>query len=492
VTQTSLPRGRRATLPFLASAALLLTACGSQLSEQEIALRTAGTGISVSGAGPAGVPGSEEGAAFDPAAAEDGGAGAGVLPDGTDPGAPSTGGEPGGEAGGEPGGDAGGEPGREPGREPGGETGGETGGEIVIGNVGSVSGIYGGPLAPVQQAVKIWAQAVNAKGGIGGRKVRVVSADDGGNAAKHQQLVQQMVDKDKVVAFVGQPNAVTMTSQTVEYLKGKGIPVVGGDMGNTLWRTSPLLFPQATSGGNYGASAVTMITKRNVAAGKKKIGIIACQEVAICSLAYDGFEATVRKAGGEPVYRVRASLTATSYTSECLGAQRAGAEVLYWAGDSNSWGRVARSCTSQGYRPVFANAGSSTVPAHAQDDNVQGGFTPLGVFPWFDTGAATPAQKEYLAAIARYLPGGKAAGGHAQGWASGKLFETAVLKIKGPVTSAAVVDALTTFKGETLGGLTPPLTFTKGKASPELLCASDIRIKDKKFVSPDGGKITCF
>ncbi|MCU1692602.1 MAG: putative branched-chain amino acid transport system substrate-binding protein precursor [Frankiales bacterium] len=516
MTETTARKAARHRPVLVLGLALCLTACGSQLSEQDIALRTAGS----SGAGQAAVsevPGG--GAPVDPGA-ETGTGGAtggttgatgstGAASGGSSSGSGSTGSSTGGGAatGGSTGstggtgstGSSGESAGKAGATAPSGT--GSTGpavakdaagggGDILVGNVGSVSGIYGGALAPVQQAVQVWAQAVNAKGGLGGRKVKVLTADDGGDAAKHQQLVQEMVEKDKVVAFVGQPNAVSMTSRTVSYLKGKGIPIVGGDMGNTLWYTSPLLYPQAAAGGAYGTAAITLLVRRTAAAGKKKIALVACQEIAICGITFNDFDKVVKAAGGTPVYKTRTQLTNTSYTSECLGAQRAGAEVLYFVGDSNTWRRLASSCAGQNYRPIHSVGASIAVPAHAADKNLQGAYTPSNVFPWFANGS--PAQKEYSAALARYLPGQAPAGGHSQGWVSGKMFEKAVASISGPVTSATLIDSLSAFKGETLGGLVAPLTFTKGKPATSRTCAADIRITGKSFTSPDNGAITCF
>ncbi|MND07464.1 hypothetical protein D3C83_294480 [compost metagenome] len=50
---------------------------------------------------------------------------------------------------------------------------------------------------------------------------------------------------------------------------------------------------------------------------------------------------------------------------------------------------------------------------------------------------------------------------------------------------------LWSFKDETLGGLTPPLTFTKDQPPPKTTCWHLMVVKDKGWTAPTGGKISC-
>ena len=57
-------------------------------------------------------------------------------------------------------------------------------------------------------------------------------------------------------------------------------------------------------------------------------------------------------------------------------------------------------------------------------------------------------------------------------------------------TAAQFTNGLESFKGETLGGLAPPLTFAKGKAHP-VPCFFLMGIKNEKFVTLNGGRYAC-
>jgi hypothetical protein len=54
-----------------------------------------------------------------------------------------------------------------------------------------------------------------------------------------------------------------------------------------------------------------------------------------------------------------------------------------------------------------------------------------------------------------------------------------------------VLAGLYTFKNETLGGLTGPLTFAAGQTAPRVLCTSQVVIKDHKWHLIDNGKFHC-
>ncbi|MND01921.1 hypothetical protein D3C83_211060 [compost metagenome] len=59
------------------------------------------------------------------------------------------------------------------------------------------------------------------------------------------------------------------------------------------------------------------------------------------------------------------------------------------------------------------------------------------------------------------------------------------------MTREAVLASLWTFKGETLGGLTSPLTFVKGEKAPRQRCWLTLVIQDKQFRLQRNGQYVC-
>ena len=76
--------------------------------------------------------------------------------------------------------------------------------------------------------------------------------------------------------------------------------------------------------------------------------------IQICRDGAEVFPKYAPKAGFEFVYQGSGSLAQPDFTAECLAARNAGAQVLVPIMDANSVQRIARSCNSVGYKPVFS------------------------------------------------------------------------------------------------------------------------------------------
>ena len=79
--------------------------------------------------------------------------------------------------------------------------------ELVIGSVGTLSGPVGAAVGQVTTGVQVWVRFINERGGVRGHRVRLVTADDGGDPARHRAIVQDLVENRHVIALVGNPEA---------------------------------------------------------------------------------------------------------------------------------------------------------------------------------------------------------------------------------------------------------------------------------------------
>jgi branched-chain amino acid transport system substrate-binding protein len=157
--------------------------------------------------------------------------------------------------------------------------------------------------------------------------------------------------------------------------------------------------------------------------------------------------------------------------------------------DRNSAQRVARGCNNVGYRPVILLSQTVETDSLATDPNLQGGVGVSLVAPWFDT--ANPAVAEFRKAMATYAPGVDMSGTPIVGWAAAKLLERALRGQTGTITPASILAGLWTIKGDTLGGLTPPLTYVKDQPAARYVCYWPLLIQDKKFVNAADGQGRC-
>ena len=360
---------------------------------------------------------------------------------------------------------------------------------LVLASVGTYSGPVGSLVVPMLQGAQMWVSSINAKGGLNGHPVKVVVYDDGFDPARHRSQVQDAVERRGALAFL--QNGETATGEaSVAYVTEKRIPVIGVTGGESWDYTSPMYFPQASSGDFQFEAYPPSISRQVVPKGLTKIGTLVCVEAKACTDMENVWAKSAKSVGMEHVYKAKVSITQPDFTAECLAARNAGVQVLFVLMDSNTVNRVGASCGRQNFHPTIAITGQSLSPAMEHDPNLDadGMVSSMAVSPWFTTG--TPATDEFRAALAAY---GKGAQPYQAvwGWVSGKLLEKAGANLPEPPTTEAILDGLGSIKNDTLGNLTMPLTFVRDQKPQGLACGFDITLKDGKWSSPDNSTLHC-
>jgi ABC-type branched-subunit amino acid transport system substrate-binding protein len=99
--------------------------------------------------------------------------------------------------------------------------------DLVLGQTGILSGPLGGPVKTMLAGAGLAIAEANARGGIGGRKVSLVSMDDELNPAKAVANYERLLSKQGVLAFFGCVGSGT-TAAAAKLLKDSGAPMVGG------------------------------------------------------------------------------------------------------------------------------------------------------------------------------------------------------------------------------------------------------------------------
>lgn len=225
---------------------------------------------------------------------------------------------------------------------------------IFIGNVGTTSGPLGKRCGVMQQAVKAWADVVNKNGGIAGRLVRVEIDDDANDTARHLSLIQQMVEQKQVVVFAGIP-ATTTQGASVTYLEEKGVPVVGGSLGNAVWGTSPILFPQ----GIAGWQKARMLMHAAATSGKTRYAFIGQPEPSR-EATLKALREAAEEVGIEVAFASEIQAGAPDYREVCLAAKRAGIELMTIAAEFNTQVKVIESFVRQQFSPIYVTTGTTT------------------------------------------------------------------------------------------------------------------------------------
>ena len=357
---------------------------------------------------------------------------------------------------------------------------------INLGNVGTYSGLIGAIFTGAQQSLQVWAAYINAHGGLNGHPVHIFSEDDGGDPSTNQTEVQQEVTQDHVIAFVGNLEPLT-ASASLSYLQQQHIPVIGGDASSFTWWQSPVMFPQASYLEHEGDATI----RAGVAQGKTKLAYLYCIEDSTCTNGYqvEIVNGGAKADGADPVYSASYSLTQPDFTAQCLAAQQAGANVLFFAGDGDSLVRMARDCAAQNYKPLYMAASIAVNAAVQSDPLLNGLISTQSNFPWTDS--FTPAQATYQQAMKTYAPNLAGSASTAAEWASGMLAVAAAQYLGTAPTSAQFFQGLWAINNNNLGGLAPPLTFTTNANATPSNCFFEMILQNGQFVDPNHGNYQC-
>jgi branched-chain amino acid transport system substrate-binding protein len=336
-----------------------------------------------------------------------------------------------------------------------------TGSPIKLGNVSTVSGVLGELFSPVVPALQTFVKSQNACGGLNGHQIQLIVGDDQGDPSTAVSVAQRQIQNDHIVAFLGNIQVLTVDAM-VDVVKKSGIPIIGGDLTNNTWFTQPLMFPQGSPPQAISYGYVQVATERY---HKSKFASIYCLEVPqACSQIDKAF----RELGGSKVvYSTQVSITSPSYTSQCLDAQKSGADLVALTFDAASMKRFAKSCDSVGYHPQWLGypLGVGNEKQFLGEPLLGNMYIPLNTFAWMAN--STPAEKYWQSSVKKFNPGfvsGDAAG---LGWTAGALIVAASQKLTDKPTTQQFLDGLYALKNQTLGGLTTPLTYVKG-GSPRI------------------------
>ena len=111
-------------------------------------------------------------------------------------------------------------------------------GEVVLGMTGPFSGPASELGREMEIGLRTYFEEVNEQGGVGGRKIRLVSLDDGYEPDRALANVDELVNKHKVFGFIGNVGTAP-AEKTVPFAVEKRMVFFGGLTGAPLLRKDP-------------------------------------------------------------------------------------------------------------------------------------------------------------------------------------------------------------------------------------------------------------
>ena len=201
--------------------------------------------------------------------------------------------------------------------------------EILVGDILPLTG----PPALLGVAhnigVKLAVAEVNAAGGINGRKVRLISEDDGYVVSRTLQGMRKLIGVDKVFALTSISGAA-QGQAALPLLKSSGIPAISTISFSDDIHTPPIknIFAFGTQHPLVAEQLTEALAARNPG---KKWGVVT-QDDEYGELSRHGFDAAKKKMNLNVVSNAIYKKGQVDFSSEMLRAKNDGAEVLYAGG----------------------------------------------------------------------------------------------------------------------------------------------------------------
>jgi branched-chain amino acid transport system substrate-binding protein len=357
---------------------------------------------------------------------------------------------------------------------------------IVFGSIGTASGALGAVTGPAVPAIKAWVSYVNAHGGLGGHQVEVVVADVAGDPTRAVSTTRQLVEERGVDAMF-YDFAFTELAPVVQYLDSVHLPLIGSIGGDATPDHSDMYFNPFV-GPDIGQSWGFINAYRSYSKAGR-MGSIYCREAAVCASLNQGFSRFLPYdrdgVHQELVYTVQASLVQPNFTAEVIGAQQHNVEVILGLMDTASIARIAQAVNrQQGYKPLIAGTYNINQDLILRYPELEGVVLTGRVAPW----DSSPKLAVYRDAMDRYQPSGSRGDLGAGVFVVGALLQKYAGSLPGDPGPADFLKLLYSIHGETLDGLLPGITFHPGDKSDVNQCIVPMQLHSGAFVAHDAAE----
>ena len=351
-----------------------------------------------------------------------------------------------------------------------------TGDTIVIGQYADQSG-PNAPTGAARYGLEAYIASVNAKGGVDGKKLRLVSYDDGYKPSQTVALVKKLVYEDGAFAITG---VGTPTSNAVApVLEDLGVPLVAMSTGSPVFY-DPLRAHVFPAWPLYTTDGKTMAEFVKTHLHSKKTGVI-YQD--------DGFGrpilAAVKQTLGDAVDTSAYTPGQLDFSDALLKFKNDGVDAIVIAAIAPPAAQILNALTKLDYHParVLTSSACGYTSIFTTIPSLDGAYC-AAFLPTPD--ASNPRWRPLASAMAKYEDGKPAEIYAAWGWLSGEVIVEGLRRIRGPITRDAYVKALESIKDfPTIGG---PLTYSHEKHAG-ICCQSVWQAKGGRWIAVPGSNV---
>src|SRR5471030_1106125 len=296
---------------------------------------------------------------------------------------------------------------------------------ILFGQAAALEGPSSALGQGMRQGILAAFAEINAKGGVHGRKLELISRDDGYDPDRSVVQTIKLIEEDKVFALIGAVGTPTTTA-TVPIAKAKNVPFIGPFTGAAFLR-APDLHNVVNIRASYGAEAEAWIKHLTEDLNVRNIAIF-YQDDSFGRDGLAGVKLALEKRGMELTAEGTFERNTKAVGSALRTLKRAEPEAVVMVGTYGPCAEFIKLAHKSGFNPIFVNISFVGANALAKELGPEGKgviVSQVVPFPW-DTSVKVVA--DYQAAEEVLDPGMKPEFLSLEGYLSGRLVAAALAK----------------------------------------------------------------
>jgi branched-chain amino acid transport system substrate-binding protein len=227
---------------------------------------------------------------------------------------------------------------------------------VTVGSFLSLSGPDSTFGQDTKEGIEMATDEANAKGGVKGKKIRVLFEDDKSKPEEASLKVRELIDRDKVIAVLGEV-ASSRTRQGAQVANNKHIPLITPSSTNVEitqgaeGKPKEYIFRVCFTDDQQGQSGAAFAVQK---LGRKRIGILYVAQDNYSSGLAASFRDRAKKLGAEIVADKAYQKGETNFTTYLSEIKAAGADLIYVPVYYNEMVPVARQGKDLGLvGPIF-------------------------------------------------------------------------------------------------------------------------------------------
>ena len=357
-------------------------------------------------------------------------------------------------------------------------------GTIKVGGIFPLSGGLSALGRPVEQAARAYFRHVNDTGGVNGRRIEFIAEDDAADPNRTRSAAEKLVNQDKV--FVMGPSFTPFSPDLVGFLEDRGVPFVGFD-GNTVdGFTSASTVSLGASIPPHAEVLVPYWYKKTKA---QRIGVVYLDVPPAREYLEHTRDVVCPKLGCEVVVEQPIQFTTTDYTSILLAMRSAQVNGVFIVTDPASAIKLLLQARAQNYRPSPGGyLGQHGIYLDLVPESCgsfcNGIMAPTSLFPPTVPNAATNEMRRVVGTYYKDVEYGYFT---ELGYASARMLVDLIKRTGADLERASLLATARSLKRYDTGGFTNPkrpIDITPGVEHPRDMII--VRMQDEKWVQESG------